>query len=334
MGTPTFIGYSGAVNRNGSNNEFNINNDDPVTLIISPNTSAPDGGDLTLTAGDTNTLFTIVASDGTEIVANLDGALLEYGDTGIMEDGLSHQYVIITVGGIDYMFLLDVSDPTDPSITNPFSNGNSNPLDPDPSGGDPGDSVTVCFLNGTLILTPDGEKRVEDLVVGDQVISLSGTAQKLIWVGAREMRGSHARKHAPIRITANAFGAGLPLRDLLVSPQHRVLITDWRAELLFGVSEVLVPAKHLVNDSTIRVETGLQEFSYHHILFEQHETVFSEGLPTESFHPGEMAMAALETETRAELLSLFPELVDHMGIDRPQSHMSLKGFESRGLAAV
>ncbi len=332
MGTPTFIGYSGTVNRNGVNNEFNIDNNDPVTLIISPDTSAPGGGDLILSTGDTNTLLTIVASDGTVIVADLSGALLEYGNTGIMADGLSHQYVIITVGGTDYMFLEDVPNPT-AELINPFSSGNSNPLDPSGSGSV--DPHPVCFLNGTRILTPDGEKRVEDLSVGDPVLTRSGAVQNIIWAGARAMGGLQAYKHAPVRISANAFGKGLPSRDLLVSPQHRILISDWRAELLFGTSEVLVPAKHLVNDSTIRIETGLEEFSYHHILFEKHETVFSEGLPTESFHPGDMAMAALGEETRAELLSLFPELLaDCPADDRPLSNMTLKGFEAKALAAV
>ncbi len=93
-------------------------------------------------------------------------------------------------------------------------------------------------------------------------------------------------RHVPIRIKANALGKGLPKRDLLVSPQHRILVSDWRAELMFGVSEVLVAAKHLVNDRDIRVATDLDEFEYYHILFESHQTVFSEGLPSESFHPG------------------------------------------------
>lgn len=118
MGTSTFIGYSGSINRNGSNNEFNIDNDNPVTLVV----SAAPGGDLILSTGDTNTLLTITASDGTVIALDLTGALIEYGTTGIMEDGLTHSYVIITVDGADYMFLEDVPDPTAVPI-NPFSNG-------------------------------------------------------------------------------------------------------------------------------------------------------------------------------------------------------------------
>ncbi len=331
MGSPTFVGYSGTVNRNGINNEFNIDNNDPVTLTISPDTSAPDGGDLILSADDTNTLFTIIAEDGTEIVAGLDGALFEWGTTGIMEDGQSHQYIIITVDGVAYMFLEDVPDPTAVPV-NPFASGNSNSLDPSGSGSNV--DHPVCFVGGTRILTPTGEKRIEDLRLGDYVLTQGSGAQEIQWAGAREIRGIAAQKHAPIRISAGAFGKGLPTRDLLVSPQHRILVSDWRAELLFGFPEVLVAAKHLVNDSSIRVDASLKVFSYHHILFNKHETVFSEGLPTESFHPGDMAMAALCKDVRSELLELFPELADCPAGDGQLSHPSLKAYEARALAAI
>ena len=145
------------------------------------------------------------------------------------------------------------------------------------------------------------------------------------------MAGRLAAKHAPVRISKDAFGTGLPMRDLLVSPQHRILLSDWRAELLFGKSAVLVAAKHLVNDQTVRIETGLEGFSYHHILFEKHETVFSEGLPTESFQPGDMALAALDSAARAEVLEIFPELASETVRIGPTSHVSLKAFEARAL---
>lgn len=189
-------------------------------------------------------------------------------------------------------------------------------------------------MNGTCILTLTGERPIEGLVVGDSVCTKDSGIQKITWTGARKLSGLTASRRLPIRISAEAFGKGLPDRDLLVSPQHRILITDWRAELLFGVPEVLVAAKHLVNDHTVRVETDLGAFSYHHILFEKHEPVFSEGLPTENFHPGDMAMSALGEAARVELLELFPELADAKVGLRPLSHRALKCFEARAFTAI
>jgi hypothetical protein len=323
-----YTGYYGFIQTSGQGRFINITNvgTDQVEIKII--------GDLELVADDQNTQIIITNLDGIVVFDSLlsgeNISLVEYGNTGTMADGVSgYDYTIITVGGLDYIFLDDYLDPT-LMMPNPFASGRS-PLDGDPT---ITGSHDVCFVNGTQILTPTGEKLIEELVVGDLVLTKNSGTQKIVWAGVRKLNGSTASKRFPVRISADAFGQGLPSRDLLVSPQHRILISDWRAELLFGASEVLVPAKHLVNDSTIRIETDLGEFSYHHILFEKHETVFSEGLPTESFHPGDMAMAALGEETRAELLSLFSELADCPTGGRPLSHMALKGFEAKAMAAV
>ncbi|HEU0221792.1 MAG TPA: Hint domain-containing protein, partial [Paracoccaceae bacterium] len=90
----------------------------------------------------------------------------------------------------------------------------------------------VCFTPGTLILTPAGERPVEALRPGDRVATRRG-AKTVRWVGARAVRGTG--RMAPIWIRAGAFGNR---RDLLVSPQHRMVVSHWRAELLFGQHEV------------------------------------------------------------------------------------------------
>lgn len=329
MTEQTFVGYAGTINRNGGNNFFNISNlsNDEVTIVISDNGGT---GDLLLENGDSNTTVSIYDSNGVLISSNLV-SLVEFGQTGPMADSASypsgHPYTIITIDGDDYMFLEDVADPTAVAI-NPFQPGNSNPLDGDPNTTDPHE---VCFVDGTSIRTPDGDRLVEELTVGDLVVTRDNGVQKIIWTGAREMSGLRADKTPPVRISANAFGEGLPVRDLLVSPQHRILVSDWRAELLFGESEVLVAAKHLVNDSTIRFDKDLSTFSYHHILFEKHETVFSEGLPTESFHPGDMAIAALDDDAKEELFDLFPELENSKAPQSEMTHMSLKSYEVAAL---
>ena len=192
----------------------------------------------------------------------------------------------------------------------------------------------ICFVKGTLIATGNTDVAVEDLKAGDVVLTRDNGPQTISWIGKRNMPGNTPEQLLPIRIKANALGDGLPKRDLLVSPQHRILVNDWRAELMFGASEVLIAAKHLVNDSDIRVATDLDSFEYYHILFESHQTVFSEGLPTESFHPGDLAMKSLSEESRAEVLELFPELADNVASYGPATHTSLKAFEARALQSI
>jgi hypothetical protein len=164
------------------------------------------------------------------------------------------------------------------------------------------ESVVVCFAAGTMIETAEGEKAIDQLHVGDLVRTADHDYQPIRWIGSSTVAA--VGNVAPILIKAGALGNA---RDLRVSPQHRMLLGGWQAEMLFGDDEVLVAAKHLVNDSTIlRVEGGTVE--YFHMLFDTHEIVFAEGAPSESFHPGQEGWGALAEEARAEILALFPEL--------------------------
>jgi Hint domain len=121
-----------------------------------------------------------------------------------------------------------------------------------------------CFVAGTRILTPTGEVAVEALRPGDMVMTQDEGPQPLRWMGKREVPA--LGDHAPICIEAGALG---PHGRLLLSPQHRVLICDSLAELLFGETEVLVAAKDLVNDQTVRVRSGGM-VEYVHLLFDRH----------------------------------------------------------------
>ena len=109
---------------------------------------------------------------------------------------------------------------------------------------------------------------------------------------------------APILIRKGALGND---RDLRVSPQHRMLLQGWQAEMLFGEEEVLATAKSLVNDHSILRDEG-GEVEYFHMLFDTHEIIYAEGAPSESFHPGEQGWKTLDQGTRDEILTLFPEL--------------------------
>lgn len=167
--------------------------------------------------------------------------------------------------------------------------------------------VLICFASGTMIGTGRGQVPVEDIAVGDLVQTLDHGPRPVRWVGARTVPA--IGRLAPICIKAGALGNRA---DLNVSPQHRILLTDARAELYFGESEVLVAAKHLVNGKTIVAAPG-GTVTYHHLLFDTHEIVLSEGIPTESLHPNKQSLKGVCAPSRDEILTLFPELGGNAG---------------------
>lgn len=185
-----------------------------------------------------------------------------------------------------------------------------------------------CFVAGTLIATPHGDKRVEELEPGDMVLTHDNGPQPLRWSGRRVVPAQDA--FAPIRIAADTFGQH---GELLLSPQHRVLIRDALAELLFGDTEVLVAAKDLINDCSVRrIEGG--EVEYVHLLFDRHEVIFSEGLATESFLPGPQTTRSFEAELVREICTLFPEIDPQTGEGySPAVRRTLRAHEARVLLA-
>lgn len=194
--------------------------------------------------------------------------------------------------------------------------------------------IVVCFMRGTMILTPHGEVPIEDLEVGDRVITRDHGVQRIRWIGATTMAGSYvaANPHLrPILIRAGALGPDLPMRDLRVSRQHRILVRDWRAEVMFGdAGGVLTPAFTLCNDSTIIEERPEASVTYVHMAFDTHEVVYADGVEAESFHPAERTIAALSAPQRAELLDLFPDLEQGFAYDA--ARRELRGAEGVLLA--
>lgn len=194
------------------------------------------------------------------------------------------------------------------------------------------EQIIPCFTPGTVIATPKGERLVEDLQIGDRVITRDNGLQEIRWIGRRDLEGAEllqAPHLKPVLIRAGALGRGLPERDLLVSPNHRVLMNNEKTALYFEDREVLASAKHLTDlEGVDTVDTGA--ISYIHFMFDQHEVVLSNGAWTESFQPGEQTLDGMGTAQRDEIYSLFPELRDLEGIDAYQSaRRSLKKHEAR-----
>ncbi len=171
----------------------------------------------------------------------------------------------------------------------------------------------ICFTPGTMIDTVSGRRAVEDLRAGDRVLTCDDGAQELVWVGSRRMTG--ARLFAmpelrPVRIRSGAYGIGRPDGDLLVSPEHRMLITGAAARALYNETEVLVQARDLVNGTSVRVEQGLTELRYIHLMFERHQVIRANGFESESFHPASTSLDLIPTPQRAGLMDLFPDLAE------------------------
>lgn len=175
------------------------------------------------------------------------------------------------------------------------------------------DSVEAvrCFVNGTLITTARGDVPVEQLRAGDLVQTADADLQQIRWAGISEISVLDQLLHPeliPIRIKQGVLGNGLPLRDLLVSPQHRMLVSGKIVERMFGVEQALVAAKHLLAVDGIELATGMDGFAYAHLLFDTHQVVYAEGTPSESMFAGEMALQTLDDDARKELELIFPEL--------------------------
>ena len=157
----------------------------------------------------------------------------------------------------------------------------------------------ACFVDGTVIETRAGPVPVENLLPGDLVLTVDRGFQPLIWNAVSVVPG--IGRGAPVQIAAEVFGTD---QDLSVSGNHRMLLKGSECELYFEASEVLVPAKFLVDGERVR-RLQTRETRYHHLVFERHELVFANGVPSESFFLGDDTAGfvdpgvASEFETRA-----------------------------------
>jgi hypothetical protein len=174
-------------------------------------------------------------------------------------------------------------------------------------------SVVPCFVAGTAIETERGAVAVEKLCVGDLVMTGDGQFKPIVWIGSRKLSAEQlkiATHLCPIRIRQDAFGTGRPSKDLFVSPQHRIVIEGWGAEILFGTPKVLAHACHLIDDEKVTRFLPESEVCYVHFVLQDHDIVYSNGILTETMFLGEMALKAYDPSMVDELLELFPEFSD------------------------
>ncbi|MEP2029385.1 MAG: Hint domain-containing protein [Paracoccaceae bacterium] len=156
-----------------------------------------------------------------------------------------------------------------------------------------------CFTPGALVETPQGQRLIETLKQGDMVNTLDHGPQPLLWIGWQKARAVGV--FAPVRFEVGAIGNTTPIT---VSQQHRMMISGWQAELYYGLPEVFVTAKHLVDGEAIRLCPG-GTVEYIHLLFEQHEVILADGVPSESYYPVH-ALTNDDFGARHEIEALFP----------------------------
>ncbi len=279
---------------------FIVGQNNQATIDLLGNDTNTGAGTLTITKinGMPVTAGThIVLSSGLEIVVNADGTITAVAEWNDPLGETSFSYEVTNGEGIT-----DVG----------FVTG----------------EVVPCFVAGTRIDTARGPIAVENVVVGDLVLTFDHGFRPVLWHGSRTVPALGSM--APVVIPAGTFGDH---GALAVSPQHRIHLTGWRAELYAGEPEVLAKASHLVRAGRLRQREGGM-VTYHHLLFDRHEIICSEGLWSESYYPGPASLSAYDAEVQKELLSLFPELeVDPSGGYGPSARPEVRAHVAALLVA-
>ncbi|KMW56064.1 hypothetical protein AIOL_001016 [Candidatus Rhodobacter oscarellae] len=184
---------------------------------------------------------------------------------------------VVNIGGTDYPVFLSGTIYSIPYNTAFEDIGASFPLGPgSTSATNPEVPIPYCFLTGTQIATPSGERSVEALQVGDQILTANGDTAAIKWVGRRSVAGpmtwAHGDQLAPVCIAAGALGNH---SDLYVSADHGMIVDG-----------LVINASALVNGDTVRfvpVSEMPQEFTYYHIETENHDVILANGAPSETF---------------------------------------------------
>ena len=199
------------------------------------------------------------------------------------------------------------------------------------------ETTVTCFTPGTRIMTGLGPVAVEDLVPGDLVLTRDNGLQPIRWIGRKALEAAELRADAalqPVLIRQGALGGGLPVRDMLVSRQHRMLVEGPRVGLLFGEDEVFVRAHHLTVLPGV-LPAMVAEVTYLHLMFDRHEAVLADGAWSESFQPGDRALGGLDEDEAHELFSVFASMPE--GVDAARyapCRLTLKAHEARALLAL
>ena len=269
-------------------------------------------GDDSLTGGDGDDVF--VVSSGHDTITDFNT-----GNTGTLFDGDSTNNDFINLSGhYDHISEL-FADQADDGVLNQSNDGVDGVDYSDNDQFGPSNSLTfqgaaadgssfstentgvVCFSSGTAIRTPRGDVLIDGLRVGDLVTTLDNGPQRIRWISRRtfsEMELIKTPNARPVLFKKGISGAD---RDLFVSQQHGMLVAR------NGIH--LARAKHLAGGLPgVCICNSIRKITYIHLMFDAHQIIFAENIPSESFYPGPMALAAIPSSAKRELAAFFPEL--------------------------
>ncbi|WP_390914860.1 Hint domain-containing protein [Pseudosulfitobacter sp. SM2401] len=313
-GNDTIIGGRGNDTITGGGGDDSLDGGlESDTLIGGDGNDTIDGGDGddSIEGGAGNDVFAYSVGDGNDTITDFNS-----GNTGTLSDGDATNNDSIDLSGYyDHLSELyadqaddgvlnqsnDGLDGVDYSDNDQFGSGSLTiqGASADNSSFTEENTGVTCFTNGTAIQTPRGDILIENLRIGDLVYTADNGAQPIRWIGTRTV-GRQALQNSenlrPVLIKAGVLGN---IRPLLVSQQHGMVVGDTN----------LVRAKHLATTMTgVRIAHGKTSVTYVHLMFDAHQIIFAEGIPSESFYPGPMGLKMIGSEVCEELFSIFPNL--------------------------
>lgn len=269
---------------NDKNNQLNIGETFTLSTTVDPLVGSTKTTSVELTMMGTGTMSGLSGTQNIIIAADNDGK----------------QYIIFPDGDLPSGLLGDLLN----TILVTFDTARV--------GYDFNQNAPLCFTRGTMIETARGSRAIEILAVGDLVLTKDRGLQPIRWIGSRVLAPEILSRHEnlrPIRIKKEALGPDTPSADLVVSPQHRILLRSKIAQRMFGTDEILVAAKQLLMLDGVEIcDEFFGNVEYFHMLFDQHEVVFANGTEAESLYTGPQALKTVGKAALEEILTIFPEL--------------------------
>lgn len=298
-----------------------FNGDDQINEYISDGRAVGEINEQSIDIGGTSYSaiydYSFTVSDGTNSWT-----------VAVIDVDLDNDYFIDSAGEDGYFLVFpDGAPPANTVLTvgAPFSNADFEPH-----------ADLMCFAASTQIDTPNGPRPVETLRQGDLVETLDDGPQALRLTVKRHLDAAHLAAnpaHRPVRIPAGALGQGLPNADLMVSPQHRMLIRSRAAKRLFGNTENLVAAKHLIGVNGIDI-ADVTDVTYVHLLCDAHQILRANGAASETLFACANTLNMLPKAQHQELLSIFPELANYHADTHIPARPFLTGKQGRKLSDI
>jgi len=169
----------------------------------------------------------------------------------------------------------------------------------------------LCFVPGTQVRVPGGETSIQSLKEGDMVLTRDNGVERVLWIGERKLSGMELFSSPglrPIRIRASTIRSGQPSDDLVLRPRQQVLISGARAQEFNTEELALVSVCDLLDERRTVVDYSSRDVTYIHILLEDHQILWANGVPVESCHPANSEIGQVNTADFERLLSLYPEM--------------------------